>query len=326
MRRFKLAWIRPILSKAHPTTRLTLVLVLAPTLSGLVALAHPQRSSPRADDRIRIAQRFIAALYPQFEDKHYTLTVEASFPLNDPRAMPNYLTVDIGPGPKSFVASCCLGGTVGGVLVEPPSPDAGFDPSPSSPQYPPPPKLEPPPPHVPKSAPVRPVPSQPLGLDWDSQGAGHFKQYLHCTFFFGAEGRLEGFSANGPEAANRDADEALNRFYSANPQATEGQIIAEMKRLGVRYGPNDKDQFTHNLPINQLESFLGKLQIVSVAAPSFEENRGDPILWKYWSVRVRARQHSGAILDYQLAFDGYIGNLTSLRIIPAAQLTDSPSH
>jgi hypothetical protein len=97
---------------------------------------------------------------------------------------------------------------------------------------------------------------------------------------------------------------------------TDAEIAAELKRLGAKYGPDDKEQFVKDLPLKKLEPFLGKLEFVSVSFLPLSENRTELGSWPYWMVELLATQRDGTKLKYHLAFDHFKGDLLSLTTNP----------
>ena len=126
-----------------------------------------------------------------------------------------------------------------------------------------------------------------------------------------------GFTAEGPVIGDRDADGRFEAFVQAHPDMTDTEIVAARKKFGTKYGPDDKDQFIKDLPLRNLEPFLGKLELLSVEN-SFPllKNRDHVGIWPLWAVQVLATQRDGTKVKYELTFDHFKGDLLGLRTVP----------
>ena len=254
---------------------------------------------PHTKNYIKIGHEFLRAVYPDLNGKGYAITIETSLAYDGPTSVPNYFMLDVGAGPKFVVIECCVQGYVGGVLPTPPlqwPPELGAAPTPTPP-------------------PPQPIEKRPKF--WDAEGRVHPKQYLSTGFQFDNEGHLAGFTASGPEIGNPEADNKLAEIVNTHPKMTDAEIAAELKRLGAKYGPDDKEQFVKDLPLKKLEPFLGKLELISVSFLPLSENRTELGSWPYWMVELLATQRDGSKLKYHLAFDHFKGDLLTLATNPA---------
>jgi hypothetical protein len=124
---------------------------------------------------------------------------------------------------------------------------------------------------------------------------------------------LTSFGADGPYINDHTADNEVYEIVHAHPQITYPEIVAIMKQHGTKYGPDDKEQFVRDLPLKQLEPFLGKLQIVSVGFHEIDKNTDAAPwvgIWPDWTVKAQATTKDGAKVPYDLHFSHLTGYLT----------------
>jgi hypothetical protein len=277
----------------------TRFLLLLTAVLGFAALGRAQET---ANDDIRFAREFLRALYPEMTGKGYSLTVETALSYDDLASKPAYLIVDVGAGPKFARLECCLGGVFGGSIPL---------------QLPTPPELGPPsPPQAPApSSLVRPISKDDKKL-WDSEGRAHWKQYLHAGFGFDQQGRLADFTAEGSALDHGDAGNELRAFVDAHPGISDADIVAKLKQSGVKYGPDDQQEFSKDLPLKKLELFLGKLELLSVGFLPLDEKRDnlDLDMWPFWRVRALATRKDGRKVEYEMAFEPWKGDIINLFI------------
>jgi len=271
------------------------------------ARAYSQQTVPPTESYVRIGREFLRTLYPELNGKKYTVTLETSLSYDDPVSAPKFFMLDVGAGAKYAVIDCCIGGEMGTVVM------------PASPM-PYPPELGPPP--SPPPAPPLPKPKKRKQLNVDAHGAVHPDQYLSTRFLFNSQGQLESFTAEGPSITDREADEQLYESLRAHPGLTNAGVADLLKESGARYGLDDEKKFTHDLPIKQLEPFLGKLRVLSVSYP--QPTDGNPAklpIWLYCEVSMLATRRGGTKLKYEAIFDHYRGALTDLHAVPPTRGT-----
>ncbi len=278
-------------------------LILLPVLVifGRLGLADTRPPAKPSGDFYKFGQEFLRVLYPELSGKRYVLSIESAVWYDDLTSPAYVFRLSVGEGPTFIIKGCCFGGYISHDVIglPQPPPPPGFPPSPPAPQ-------------VPKK-PLSPPP------DVDERGAEHFKQYLSTGFTFDKQGRLKDFGAEGPAINDSEADKKIFEIVTAHPEWTEAQVIATIKENGTRYGPNDKEEFTKNLPVHQMEPFLGKLKIESVTFNPLDERRTAISSWPDWSVGVSAKQKDGSILRYQMFFDHREGKLFGLHALSATQ-------
>lgn len=245
------------------------------------------------------AQEFLRAIYPGLVGKNYTLTVETYLSFDRLGDKLNWLRMDVGEGPKDFYM-----GHSGGCA-------SSFTASPLGwPQ-----ELGTPPPPVFSSSPQD---------ERCKEGPIYPKQFLSAGFQFDKNGQLISFGADGSDINDRKADTAIYETVKAHPQMSYAQVVATMKQHGTKYGPDDKEQFIKDLPLKQLEPFLGELQIVSVSVSEMTKDP-NPVpwtkrwLWPDWTVKIQATTVQGKKVPYELHFNhlgGYLTGLLDCRISP----------
>lgn len=143
-------------------------------------------------------------------------------------------------------------------------------------------------------------------------GTIYFKQFLEGKFWFDAEGHLTNFIGT---RRSHDEENAFASYILEHPEITRAEAITELKKRGAKFGPNDKAAFVQNLPISKLETFLGKLEILSVEIPIWSDYRPNPATWPDWTVIVRATRADGRQTLYELGFDQFNGELWDLETV-----------
>ena len=271
----------------------SLLLLKAVFLSSSV---HAQENVPKTENFVKVGHEFLKALYPELNGKGYAVTVETSLGYDDTKSVPKYFMLDVGTAPKFVIIECCYGGYFGGVVPSPfPwSQETTSPPAPSTSQSR-------------QSIEKR-------EKNWDAQGRVLPKQYLSTAFIFDDSGHLVTFSAAGPAVGNRDADKKLIALISSHPEITYQEVVAALKQVGIKYGPNDKERFISDLPVTQLERFLGKVEIVSVSFSPLDSNRDNIEYWPDWRVELLATQTDGTKRKYKLSFERFKGDLQRLDL------------
>lgn len=146
-------------------------------------------------------------------------------------------------------------------------------------------------------------------------GPQYPEQVLTAGFRFDGPDHLASFTAYGPGVSKPEVIKYLGEFLSSHPDVTDAQIIVELEREGAKYKPSDKEEFIKNLPMAKLEGFLGKLQVVSVKFLNGRSDLGLSVLGD-WKVIVNAQESDASVIKYELTFDEFNGDLTSIMAIP----------
>ena len=252
-----------------------------------LAFAQEGHSGKTAD--IVWAQHFLRTLYPDLNGKKLVLSMESAAAYDEPATMLHWLTLYVGEGFKYSVIRHS-----GGCQYTITPPPVGW---PQEWGPPPPPTLSP----SPQDERCR-------------QGLVYPKQFLTAGFRFDHAGRLINFGAEGSVINDNNADRKTVQALQANPQMTDAELFVVMKEAGIKYGPDDKEQFTRDLPLKKLEPFLGKLRIVSVTFSPLGEQRQLLGSWPNWTVEATATQPDGTDIKYILSFDHLKGDLTGLHL------------
>lgn len=277
-------------------------LIVVSTLIGILPFsAAAQRRAKTMDEFMAYEKDFIHTFYPKLSGKKYWITFETSEGFE---ALPGYETagkhflVDIGDGPKSFTLMCCVGGSMGGVIgvpnSSPPDKDTGIPLIPATV----------PPPSPPHKIPVE----KPLNVD--ATGAVHPYQYLSSSFYFDFQGRLTGFSRG-----ERKEPEKLRDFWEQlhlHPNMTGKEITAAYNETGAKYVLGDRETFRHDLPIKQLENFLGKLKILKI---SFIDTGSEEVDKLDGFSFCRVYLEGPGKRQYVADFDGYSGELNLVHFL-----------
>jgi len=286
---------KPVQSSSVPALRKYLARLLFAGSLLLPTIGRAQQTASATKTYIRIGHDFLRALYPELSNNGYTITVETFLSYDEPDGVPRSFDLDVGKGAKYSVTGCCFGGSYAGT-----PPDlAVLSRVPGSPSPTPCPWL------------TSPVPKWPKNVD--GEGQFHPEQYLSASFNFDVPGRLEHFVANGPAIENREEDRRLHAVLHCNPAMTGEQIATTLKESGAKYGLNDRDKFRKNLPIKELEPFLGKLEVVSLEFSQMDGGGAKLPVWITCDVWMRATQKDGTQLHYRATFDHFKGALESLN-------------
>lgn len=279
---------------------LVAILLLSPG-----ALAQRQEHPASAIDPILTAHQFTRALYPDLSGKNYSVFVETRLRYDQPGNRITWLQLNIGEGPKNAVL-----GYSGGCVSDPPG----------LPALPTPPELE-----VPQatnsatpsaSSSTASVAKRPVDC---TPGPIHPKQFLSNGFWFNNDGRLTDYVIDG--VRDREKINALTSLVLSHPEMTYSNVVEALKNAGAKYGPSDKEEFIRNLPLSALEPFLGKLQIIKVEFGPLWENHYNIGSWPDWKVTMKSEGTNGAESIYQMSFDQFRGDLTSLHLVSPKQTT-----
>lgn len=263
--------------------------LLALVCLGVISIS-PLNPAAQGMDHVLVARDFLRTMYPDTNGKKYVVTVEGVFAFDGDKAGFDRFELSVGEGAKYVVTyNGCMGTPSPLLLPIPPELQVGPPPTPTLP---------------------------PDAIRKDCQNLpAHPKQVLEGIFWFGAEGRISYFTLGGPGVRQLDQRTAFAEFVSSHPEMKEVEIVTELKKEGAKYGPGDKAEFIKNLPIQKLEPFLGRLQVLSVDFPPLEAYRENAENWPTWEVKARAKWDHGPDVTYEMDFEQFEGELTSLRIL-----------
>lgn len=252
--------------------------------------AEAQEPAQAAKDYIRFARTFLRSMYPDSGGNNYVMTVEGWVRYDQESAMLNRFSLYVGDAPKDFPHHY-----VGCMSTPPPI------------QLPTPPELAPP-------SPLPALPSDQFHHDC-KPGPILPKQVLIGDFEFDASGRLSSYDLGRPGIRQLEQRNKFAEFVLSHPEMTDAEVVTALKKAGAKYGPEDKQQFIKNLPIQKLEPFLGKLQLISVTFQPLQDSRTNVDIWPLWQVKVQSKQNHRPDVIYEMFFEQFEGELTSLHIL-----------
>jgi hypothetical protein len=146
-------------------------------------------------------------------------------------------------------------------------------------------------------------------------GPQYYKQLISTGFNFDAHDRLVMFAAQGTAIGNSDAQNRFEEFMASHPDVTDDVVLTELKSLGAKYGPNDREPFIRNFSTKSLSRFLGPIEVQSVRFLDAGGYAGVSVLG-VWEVMVRVTQPSEKPLMYQVDFEEFNGDLVNLETYP----------
>jgi len=235
-----------------------------------------QDPPPPIPNRLTVARDFLRTFYPDLNGKNYFMNLETSYYYDQPLNHPfgGLLELSIRDSPKGNNNFLpCPPGSTPTQKL----PSGGF---------------------IAGNCPERGIPPQ---------------EYLSATFHFDEKGHIVTFRAQGTSAGNVTAKRTYEKDIDLSKHPTGAELIDALKRAGAKYGPDDKEEFVKSLPIRKLETFLGKLNIISVEfGPFSQEDRSDFSDEMEWDVRAVATRIDGGTTKYILSFEQYNGTLVGL--------------
>jgi hypothetical protein len=108
-------------------------------------------------------------------------------------------------------------------------------------------------------------------LNIDARGAVRPYQYLSTAFNFDFKGRLAGFVVREPL-------KLADFWENGHPDISDNEDIAAYKEAGAKYALGDRETFRRDLPIEQLQHFLGKLKVLKVKFIDTSDERVDKLV------------------------------------------------
>ena len=253
------------------------------------AVVHAQENPPMTRDNVAWARDFMRTMYPDLNDKKYTLSVETYLPYDRSGTTIEWLRLTIGDGPKGVQR-----GYNGGCLYQ-------LTPQPSSKDGQPTPPVLATDPHCPPMGPV------------------YFNQLLEGRFWFSKKGHLTNFIAI---PASRKEENSFVDYVLAHPKMTPAEAAAELKARGAKYSADDKQTFIRNLPLAQLGRFLGKLEFVSADIPIWSDCNLNPDTCLYWTVKAKSILSDRTQVVYELGFKQLTGDLWDIEMLEPAPIID----
>lgn len=115
------------------------------------------------------------------------------------------------------------------------------------------------------------------------------------------------FTSNAGHEQMRRVQEALD----PHPEWSDAQELEEARKLGLRYGPEDKNAVLRLIPLKQLSQFYGPLKIESA---EFSMNAGGKcsgcsFAYPTWDVTVSG---PGPVRSLSITIEPFFGRITSL--------------
>jgi hypothetical protein len=249
--------------------------------ASLICFTYAQTPPPAAKNQLVWTQQFLKMMYPKLNNGKYTMSVETSIPYDQPADSLSWMVLYVGEGFKHAVLRV-QGGCSGSVVSSIP------------------------PPHESEKN------TKKVNVEDCRPGPVYPRQFLTAGFRFDQSGHLSSFTADGPAIQENDANK--NLAYDA--EMTDADIIAAIKRSGAKYGPDDKGELIRNLPLKELEHFLGKLELISVHFHPLRPDRANLPNWPDWTVKLRAARFDGTTAEYKMTVDHVTGDLTGLCTDP----------
>ena len=155
-------------------------------------------------------------------------------------------------------------------------------------------------------------------------GRQYYKQFLKAGFTFDEHDHLLDFGASGVAVGN---SEARNKYYGLlvmHGDLTQAEINATLRQYGFKYGPDGQEAFAKNLPVKELERFVGKIESVTIKSIEDNVTASRVVQWVDWSVFIETSQSDGTKLRYQLFFDPFRGDLTWLDTALQPRVQSAP--
>ena len=139
------------------------------------------------------------------------------------------------------------------------------------------------------------------------------KQFLKASFYYDKKGNLVDFSSSGDAIGNGVEFDRVYETVQNHPKFGEDEIAALWKQSGAKYGPQNKDAFLKDLPVQKLEQFLGKITDITTQFGPRKEDGSGPPWWGMWIVKAKTKR-SGLV--YEMVFEPFNGDLISIMTIP----------
>jgi hypothetical protein len=149
------------------------------------------------------------------------------------------------------------------------------------------------------------------------------KQYLTSDFEFDRDGRLISFSSSGPAIGKPIDPKKFDGFISSHPKISDLQATRALQEAGAKFGSWNKDKFMEHFPKKDLERFVGKLSITSAEFPVPDLDHVLPNGWGMWTVTAEATGTNGVKFVYEMNFEPFKGDLTSLTTVPYPPIADT---
>jgi hypothetical protein len=146
------------------------------------------------------------------------------------------------------------------------------------------------------------VPPYPSSADRVGHLSAHFQ-------FDGRDRRIFSIFANGSFLSD-EKQQALAKLVDEHPEWSEAQMTDALSAAGAKFGPNQKEALLARLPLKELESILGKIEM-RPAQFKFRGNTEPPFYAIMdWSIHFRATK-DGRIDEYTVSLEPFNGRVVS---------------
>ena len=145
--------------------------------------------------------------------------------------------------------------------------------------------------------------------------------WAYFTFDFERH-ELRDVSISGPFVRGRV--EKFEEEVDEHPEWSEDQIVARLKAAGAKFGPNDREEFLHTLPLKKLEPLIGQLEITGdvFSVRSASVGGDQPVAAIAWTVTAKWHSADGKFEgDRILLFEPFEGYLWSFSMSSPPRLT-----
>jgi len=138
------------------------------------------------------------------------------------------------------------------------------------------------------------------------------EKYSMCSGYvvFNRHGWVHELGIGDSTDTHSEQNESLSKLVEAHPEWSEADEGRALKQAGARYGPEEKEEFVHNLRLSTLQPFFGTLKILSVEFQGWSEPHKDYSFDGFsWKVKAEAERPDGTKSPYSLYFEPFEGKL-----------------
>ena len=166
-----------------------------------------------------------------------------------------------------------------------------------------------------------PCGGRPQGASGCEQGGfvPEVNQRLGAHFDFFLDGRIQNVSIVSEDLANQRKNDRLRNLVDHHQDWSDAEVVTALGNAGARFGPNQKDAFLKQLPIDLLGKYVGELRMESAEFELRHDQPGGPIAELYWSVRIKAQASGTSNRACGLEFEPFGGKLIALVCADASR-------
>jgi hypothetical protein len=135
---------------------------------------------------------------------------------------------------------------------------------------------------------------------------------LGAHFDFLPDGEIQNVTIVGSELANQTKIDRMRSFVDQHRDWTDEEVVAAIEKEGARFGPNQRDAFLKQLPIDLLEKYLGELRVDSTGFELRHDQPGGAIAELDWMVHIVPKVASSNARGCAIQFEPFGGKLTAL--------------